>query len=485
VATSLPTLDGSQLGISDDSLAALRMQLRGDVLTSADVGYDNARAPFNAMHVDRPALIIRCTGTADVVDAVNFARESGIEVTVRGGGHSIAGLSSSDGGMVIDLSLMRGVDVDVEAKVARVQGGALLGDVDRETQVFGLAAPLGAVSETGVAGLTLGGGYGWLRRKYGLACDNVLSAQVACADGQVRTASADQNPDLFWALRGGGGNFGIVTSFTFRLHPVGPIVAFAGLFYPLAEAPAVLRALREYADAAPDEVTSEAILTASTMPADPHLPEPVHGEKCVIVAAVYAGEPDEGMKALQPLRELGTPLADISEPTPYTVVQSAFDGFFPRGGLQGYWKSLYLRELSDEAIDLIVQKGVERSPGSSEYELVYIDILPMSGAVNRVEPAATAFAERSAPYLVSVDANWTDSAENATNIAWVREAWSDIDGRFGTGGTYLNFSGRDVEPAGAGVDEALAGNLRRLSEVKAKYDPDNFFRRNNNIQPAS
>jgi FAD/FMN-containing dehydrogenase len=471
--------------ISDDSLAALRMQLRGEALTLADPGYENVRAPFNAMHTDRPSLVVRCTGTADVIDAVNFARENGIELTVRGGGHSIAGLSSSDGGMVVALSLMRGVDVDVEAKVARVQGGALLGDVDRETQAFGLAAPLGAVSETGVAGLTLGGGYGWLHRKHGLACDNVVSAQVACADGQVRTASADQNPDLFWALRGGGGNFGIVTSFTFRLHPVGPIVAFAGLFYPLAEARAVLRALREYVDAAPDEVTSEAILTASTMPADPHLPEPVHGEKCLIVAGVYAGDPDEGMKALQPLRELGTPLADISEPMPYTIVQSAFDGFFPRGGLQGYWKSLYLHELSDEAIDLIVQKGVERSPGSSEYELVYLDILPMSGAVNRVEPAATAFAERSAPYLVSVDANWTGSAENATNIAWVREAWSDIAGKFGTGGTYLNFSGREDEPAGAGVDEALAGNLRRLAEIKATYDPDNFFRRNNNIRPAS
>jgi FAD/FMN-containing dehydrogenase len=485
MATSLPTLEGKQLHLSEDSLSELRAQLRGEGLTSADAGYESARAPFNAMHVDRPGLIVRCIGTADVVDAVNFARDNGIEVTVRGGGHSIAGLSSSDGGMVIDLSLMRGVDIDVEAKVARVQGGALLGDVDRETQVFGLAAPLGAVSETGVAGLTLGGGYGWLRRKYGLACDNLLSAQVICADGQVRTASADENPDLFWALRGGGGNFGIVTSFTFRLHPVGPIVAFAGLFYPLADARAVLRALREYAEAAPDEVSCEAIVTASPIPADPHLPEPTHGERCVIVAGVYAGDPDEGMKALQPLRELGAPLADISEPMPYAIVQSAFDGFFPRGGVQGYWKSLYLRELSDDAIDLIVQKGVERPSGASEYELVYLDILPMSGAVNRVEPAATAFAERSAPYLVSVDANWTDSAENATNIAWVREAWSDIDGRFGTGATYLNFSGRDGEPAGAGVDEALAGNLRRLAEIKATYDPDNFFRRNNNIQPAS
>ena len=258
---------------------------------------------------------------------------------------------------------MRAVEVDPEARVARVQGGATLGDVDHETQAFALATPLGVVSETGVAGLTLGGGYGWLRRKYGLACDNLLSAQVVCADGQVRTASAEVNPDLFWAIRGGGGNFGVVTSFTFRLHAVGPIVAFAGVFYALADAASVLRGYREFFDDARDEVTGEAILFPSRFPADPHLPEPVHEQQSLVVAAVYAGDAEEGMNALQPLRELATPLADISQPMPYTVVQSAFDGFFPRGQLQAYWKSSYVGDLSDEAIDLIVDRGERRAAG--------------------------------------------------------------------------------------------------------------------------
>jgi FAD/FMN-containing dehydrogenase len=373
----MTTLEVEGVEVSDESFEQLRAQIRGGLLTPEDAGYEHVRPPFNAMHVDRPGLVVRCSGTADVVDAVNFARENGIEVTVRGGGHSIAGLSSSDGGMLIDLSLMDGVHVDPVARIARVQGGAVLGDVDRETQAFGLATPLGGVSETGVAGLTLGGGYGWLRRKYGLACDNLVAAQVVGADGEVRTASAEENPDLFWALRGGGGNFGVVTSFSFQLHAVGPIVAFAGVFYPLADAAAILRRYREYNENAPDEVTAEAVLVASTMPADPHLPEPVHEKKCLIVAAVHAGDPDDGMEVLQPLRELGTPLADISQPMPFTVVQTAFDGFFPRGQIHGYWKSLYLRAFSDDAIELIVEKAQERASGSSPYELVYFDIFPM------------------------------------------------------------------------------------------------------------
>ncbi len=485
MGTSLYTLEGLMTDVDDDSLAALRERLRGEALAPSDPGYEHARRPFNAMHPDRPSLVVRCTGTADVVEAVIFAREHGIEVTVRGGGHSIAGLSSSDGGMVIDLSLMRAVQVDPEARLARVQGGAVLGDVDRETQAFGLATPLGAVSETGVAGLTLGGGYGWLRRKYGLSCDNVASAQVVCADGQVRTASEEVNPDLFWAIRGGGGNFGIVTSFTYRLHPVGPIVAFAGVFYPLADAADLLRGFREYAESAPDAVTPEAIVISSAMPADPHLPEPVHERPCVIVGGVYAGDANEGTAALQPLRELGTPLADISQPMPFRDVQSAFDGFFPRGGLQSYWKSLYLADLPDQATALIAQRTLDRPAGRSSFELVYLDLYPMGGAVNRVDPAATAFGERSAPYLLAVDGNWTDPADNAEGIAWVRETWSELDARFGTGSTYLNFSGRADEPTDSAVGGALAKNLRRLAEIKATYDPDNFFRRNNNILPVS
>jgi len=477
MAMSLPTLEGARLDLSDEAFAGLRMQLRGEALTPSDVGYAEVRAPFNAMQVDRPSLVVSCAGTADVVDAVAFARDHGIEVTVRGGGHSVAGLSSSDGGMLIDLSPMRAVDVDPDARTVRVQGGALWGDVDRETQLYGLAAPGGVVSDTGVAGLTLGGGYGWLRRKYGLSCDNLVEAQVVGADGQVRKASADVNPDLFWAMRGGGGNFGIVTSFTFRLHPVGPVVAFTGAFYSQADAPTVLRGYRDYFLDAPDEVSPEAI--SITMPAAPTLPEPIHDQECLVVGAVYAGDVDEGMKVMQPLRELATPLADISQPMPYTAVQSAFDPFFPRATLQSYWKSLYLRELTDEVIDLIARKGAERpSP------LVLVDTYVNGGAMGSVATEDTAFGDRSAPYMVAIIGCWNDPADNDANIAWIRETWREI-GEYGTGSLYLNFNGLRDERADEGVGDAFGPNLERLATIKATYDPDNFFRRNNNIRAGN
>src|SRR5262245_12150173 len=475
MSTQLATLDGQRVEVSDESLSELRMRLRGEALTPSEPGYASARIPFNAMQTDRPSLIVRSTGTADVVEAVSFARDNGFEITVRGGGHSVAGLSSSDGGMVLDLSLMRGVEVDPERRVARVQGGALWGDVDRETQLFGLATPGGVVSDTGVAGLTLGGGYGWLRRKYGLSCDNVIEGQVVGADGQVRTASADQNPDLFWAIRGGGGNFGVVTSFTFQLHPVGPVVAFTGVFYRQADAPTILRGYREFFRDAPEEVTPEAI--SLTMPADPNLPEPIHDQECFIIGAVYAGEVDEGMKVMQPLRELATPLADISQPMPFAVVQSAFDPFFPRGVLQSYWKSVYLPELSDEVIDLVAKKGGERPA-----PLTFVDTYVNGGAMSRVAAEDTAFGDRSAPYMVAIAACWDEPADNADNIAWVRETWNEVD-QFGTGSMYLNFNGlADEEPDR--VEETYGPNLQRLIEAKSAYDPGNLFRRNNNVLPA-
>jgi len=463
------------LGLTNDQLSRLRTELRGAALGPADPGFEERRIPFNAMHVDRPDVVVRPTGTADVVAAVRFAREHDLELVVRGGGHSVGGLSTADGGLVIDLSSMHSVEVDPEARLARVQGGAVLGELDRETQLFGLAAPSGVVSQTGVAGLTLGGGYGWLRRKYGLACDNVVSAQVVCADGEVRTASSETNPDLFWAIRGGGGNFGIVTSFTFRLHPVGPIVAFAGVFYPAEAAAEVLDGYRAYFADAPDEVTAEAL--SITMPADPSLPEPVHDRQCLVVGAVYAGEPAEGMDVLQPLRELATPLADISQPMPFTVVQSAFDGFFPRGQLRAYWKAAYVAELSDAVIEIVARASTERpSP------LTFVDTYAMGGAISRVETVETAFAERSAPFMVSVHGNWPEAEDDESNIAWVREVWGDVD-RLGLGSTYLNFSGaEDAEPSRAAL--GFGPNLERLARVKFQYDSENLFHRNNNIAPS-
>jgi FAD/FMN-containing dehydrogenase len=477
MATTITNLAGTETPVSDEELDGLRAQVRGSVLTPSDPGADAVRDVFNAMHPGRPALTVTCSGTADVVAAVNFARTHGLLVAVRGGGHSIAGLSAIDGGMLIDLAPMRGVHVDPAQRLARVQGGAVWADVDHETQTFGLATPGGVVSDTGVAGLTLGGGYGWLRRKHGLACDNVVAAQIVGADGEVRTASPASHPDLYWAIRGGGGNFGIVTSFTFQLHDLGPEVAFAATFYPLDELGTILRRWRDYVTEAPDEVTS--VVVTITFPADPHAPEVVHDRPCAIVGGVYAGAADEGMTVLQPLRELGSPLFDMSGPTPFTAVQAGFDPLFPRNQLQAYWKSQYLDELPDAAIDLIAAQALGRpSP------LTLVNTFHMGGAVAAVDPEATAFAERAAPFMVSIDGNWTDADQNDDMIAWVRGAWDDIR-KFGNGSVYLNFTGRADEAPSAGVYSALGRNLERLTAIKATYDPDNFFRLNDNITPAS
>ncbi|MGH4025005.1 MAG: FAD-binding oxidoreductase [Pseudonocardiaceae bacterium] len=484
MTVTMTTLHGPRTDLTDTEIDNFRERLRGAVLGSPTASVPSVSSPgsqtrdvFNAMCVGRPAVIAQCTGTADVVDAVNFAREHDLVVAVRGGGHSVAGLSTIEDGMLIDLSTMRGVQVDPDQRLAQVQGGALWGDVDRETQAFGLATPGGVISDTGVGGLTLGGGYGWLRRKYGLSCDNLVQAQVVCADGAVRTASAAHNPDLFWAIRGGGGNFGIVTSFTFRLHPVGPVVAFAAPFYPLQDLDAVLRGWRDYVLGAPDEVTS-AVVTM-TFPPLPGMPEVVHNRPCAIVVAVHTGDPDAGTAALAPLRRLGTPLFDMSQPTPYTAVQSGFDPLFPRNTLRAYWKSQYLADLTDEAIAVIADRALDRPA-----PLTFINILHMGGAIGAIGPQDTAFAERSAPFMVSIDGNWSDPAADAETIGWVRSAWERIRA-YGTGGVYLNFTGLADEPTQAGVDDALGRNLRRLADIKARYDPDNFFRVNNNIAPAA
>ena len=476
MAISIATVDGGRASVDDSALASLTTALRGEVLTPQDPRFSE-RPVYNMMHQRRPALIVRCTGTADVVDAINFARRHNLLSAVRGGGHSVAGHSSCDNGIVIDLTRMRGVEVDPDTRVARVQGGAVWGDVDRETQAFGLIVPGGVVSETGVAGLTLGGGEGWVRRKYGLTIDSLLSARVVCLDGSVRTASPTSEPDLFWALRGGGGNFGIVTSFEFRAHPLGPIVAFAGVFYRAADAAAILPRWRDYCQHAPDEVTSVAL--AMTMPAAPTLPPPIHNQACLVIGGVYVGPPDEGMKVMQRLRGLGTPLADISQPMPFHVVQTAFDPLFPMGKLQSYWKAQNLAALPDQAIEIIAARANQRpSP------LTLVVTFQMGGAINRIGASDTAYAERSAPWMSSVDGNWDNPADNAANIAWVRESFRQI-APFSTGTTYTNFTGQADEAAGAAASTAYGRNMERLRAIKAAYDPDNFLRLNANIAPAA
>ena len=475
MATTVETLDGPPVQLAEDRLEELRAQLRGTALGPAE-RTDDAHPPFNAMYPDEAAITVRCSGTADVVDAIAFARSHGMLVAVRGGGHSIAGLSSSRGGLLLDLGPMRGVVVDPERRLAHVQGGALWGDADRETQRFGLATPGGVVSDTGVAGLTLGGGYGWLRRKYGLSSDNVVAAQVVLADGRVVTASEDQNPDLFWALRGGGGNFGVVTAFTFRLHPVGPEVGFSATFYPMEEVGEVLHGFRATVEQLPDDVTATCVTI--TFPANPEMPEAIHDRPVAIVGGVYAGsDPAEGLQMMAPLRELGTPLFDMSGPTPFVAVQSGFDPLFPRQQLHAYWKSQYLEELSDAAIDVIAARAQDRPA-----PMTLVNTFHMGGAIGAVDPEATAFSERTAQYMISIDGMWTDETQTARTKDWVRATFDEVS-RYGTGGVYLNFTGRDEELS-ANVDSAFGRNLARLAQIKAKYDPENFFRLNNNIAPA-
>ncbi|MHA6785048.1 FAD-binding oxidoreductase [Pseudonocardia saturnea] len=474
MSANVMAIDGSTRQLDDGVLDALRARLRGPALVPPETAAET-RSAWNAMYAGRPGLTTVCRGTADVVDAVTFARDNGLLAAVRGGGHSVAGLSSIDDGVLIDLSAMNAVQVDPVRRLAHVQGGAVLADVDRETQAFGLATPLGRVSETGVAGLTLGGGYGHLNSPFGLACDNLVEAQVVGADGEVRTASAESHPDLFWALRGGGGNFGVVTSFTFMLHPVGPIVAFAATFYPLEDIADLMRGWRAFTADAPDEVTS--FVVSITFPAAPGMPEVIHDRPCAIVAGVHAGNPEEGMAAMQPLRELGTPLFDMSQPMPYTAVQTGFDALFPRAALRAYWKSTYLDALTDDAIDAFGHAALSRPA-----PLSLVNAYHLGGAVHAVGAEETAFAERSAPFMVSTDGVWSDPAQDAACVSWVRSAIGEL-GKYGNGGTYLNFGGRSDEPMQAGVDSAFGRNLRRLSEIKAAYDPTNFFQHNNNVVP--
>jgi FAD/FMN-containing dehydrogenase len=459
-----------------ETIDAFRAGLRGPLLRPGDEGYDQARHNVNNALIDRhPVLIARCTGPADVIAAVTFAREHNLLVSIRGGGHNVAGSAIADGGLVIDLGLMNQVRVDPAAGTVRAGGGATWGAVDRETQVFGLATTGGVVSTTGVGGLTLGGGLGHLRRKYGTCCENLVSVDIVTADGQLRTASATENPDLFWAVRGGGGNFGVVTSMEFRLYPVGPIVALAAPIYPFAEAGKLLRAWRDFMEAAPTDVSSNALFWS--MPPLPFVPPDQHGQPVLILAAVYAGAAEEGERILQPLRSLATPLADLSAQMPYTVLQSAFDVFFPYGQLRYYWKSIYLDGLGDEVIDAIVERGAGRPTTEA-----LIALWHLGGAMNRGGPDETAFAGSSAPFMLSLDTTWTDSADDERCIAWTRQFWSEMHA-YSSGGLYLNFGGFGEEKEQL-VRAAFGPNYDRLVAVKQRYDPDNLFRVNHNIRPG-
>ena len=444
-------------------IEALRSSLRGEVIDRAHPAYDGVRRVWNGLIDRRPAAIARCAGADDVAAAVGVARKHRPLVSVRGGGHQVAGSAVCDEGLVIDLSAMRDVSVDPDARIARVAGGAKWADVDRATQAFGLATPGGEVSATGVAGLTLGGGIGATMRAYGLACDNLRSVEIVTADGELRTASRDEHANLFWALRGGGRGLGVVTSFEFELHPLGPEVTSALVLYPYEDAERVLRAWRDYAPTAPDEVTPEIALWS--IPPLPELPEELHGASVVFVAGVYAGPPEDAAPVLAPLHQLGTPLADLSGTAPYVEAQSALDDFFPAGG-RYFWKSHFLDELSDEAIATILARDAARpTPQSALY------IRTLGGAVARVGTDETAFAHRSAGFNLSVDAIWSEPALDEAAIAWARSSWDALRPH-ATGGIYLNFAGL-VED---GVYEAALGtHAERVETIRRTYDPDGLF----------
>jgi FAD/FMN-containing dehydrogenase len=447
---------------------------RGPVLGPGDAGYDEARAIWNGAIDRRPALIARCTGTADVVAAVRHAGERGLDLSVRGGGHHVAGHSLCDGGLVVDCSPMRGVLVDAGKRRAGVRAGVLWGELDAATQRCGLATTGGVVTHTGIAGLTLGGGIGWLMRKHGLTADNLLSARVVTAAGEVVRAGAAEDADLLWALRGGGGNFGVVTRFEYRLHEVGPRVLAGALMWPLEAAPAALRLYRDVAADAPDELTS--ILILRRAPDLAFVPEELRGRPVLIVAVCWAGDPAVGARALRSLREHGPPLLDRVAPRPYLEHQSMLDPVVPHG-LHWYWRSCRLPRLADPVLDLLVEHA-----GRITSPLSYTVLFQLGGAVGRVAEDATACSHRSAGFDVNVNAGWRPGDEaSESHVAWARGLHQALEPH--SSGVYVNFlmdEGEDRLRAAYGT-----AKLARLAALKARYDPGNVFHHNQNIRPAS
>jgi FAD/FMN-containing dehydrogenase len=454
-----------------DVTSALAERISGEVITEDTPGYDAARRVWNGLIDRRPLAIVRCTGSADIAQAIQFARAAGLPLTVRGGGHNVAGSSVRDGAVVVDLSPLRDVTVDAGSRRAAVGGGALWSDVDQATQVHGLATTGGLISHTGVGGFTLGGGIGWLMRRHGLACDNLVGAEVVTADGDVVRADAWQNPELLWALRGGGGNFGVVSRFELELHPVSTVLAGLVMYAP-ADATSVLAAYGQFVDDCPDELTTVAAFV--TAPPAPFVPPDVQGRPVVAVLACHCGDLGAAEADLAPLKTFAEPLAQMIAPMPYTAVQSMFDEGAPHGML-AYWRTEYLGGLTDAAIDVLVEHSA-RNPSP----LGQVHIHHLEGAVARVGESETAFCRRYAPFVVNLPAGWMEPAESERNVGWVRD-FSDALKPHGTGEAYSNFVGGDELDR---VQAAYGPNLARLVEVKRRWDPENIFRGNLNITPS-
>ena len=466
------TFSGSSTTLDPSVAKDLATKVQGEILTADSPGFDKVRAVWNAMIDRKPALIARCKSADDVVACVKFATQHDLLVAVRGGGHNIAGNAVCEGGLLIDLSLMRAVKVDAAKQTAHVEGGALLGDFDQAAQAQGLATPLGINSTTGVAGLTLGGGFGWLSRKHGLTLDNLLSATVVTAAGEKLTASAKENSDLFWALRGGSGNFGVVTSFEFKLHKIGTEVLSGLIVHPLADAKKVLQYYRDFAAKAPDELAVWFVLRKA--PPLPFLPEKWHGKEILALAACYFGDLKTGEKLLQPLRAFGQPIADVIGPTPYIGWQQVLDPLLTPG-MRNYWKSHEFLQIPDAMIDVIMDFA-SRLP-DPQTELAFAQL---GGAIQRVPNDATAYSHREPNFLINVHTRWDAAANDGKCIAWARDLIKALT-PFSTGAVYVNFLTSDEEDR---VKMAYGANLAKLVAVKKKYDPTNLFRMNANIRPS-
>ncbi len=458
--------------IEETVVQKFKASLRGELLRPNDDGYETARKIWNGMIDRHPALIVRCAGAGDVVSAVNFARENKLLVAVRGGGHNAAGNAVCDDGVVIDLSRMKGMRIDPAQRTARAEAGLTWGEFDHETQAFGLALTGGIQSTTGIAGFTLGGGFGYLARKHGLTCDNLLSADVVTADGNFLIASPTENADLFWGIRGGGGNFGVVTSFEFRLHPLGPVLG-GRILYSLAKANEVLRFYRDWVAYEPNEsFTIAAFLTAAKAP---NLPERIHGTSVLAIIVCYAGPIEQGKRLLEPLRKFGPPEVDQVGVMPYTALQAMLDAANPPG-FQNYWKAEYIKGMSDKTIETLVSFAARKASPMSKLLFAHL-----GGAISRVGEDETAYAYRNAPFLLNINAMWSDPTEKDKHIGWARDFWTAMQ-PFSAGGVYVNFLSEEGEDR---VKAAYSPKTyERLVALKNKYDPTNFFRLNQNIKPT-
>ncbi len=471
--TTIKTLVGDSLKIDSEEIENLRQSLRGSICLPGDAGYDEARTLWNAMIDRRPGMVIRCAGATDVIKAVKFAAKHQLLTAVRSGGHNIAGKACCDDGLMIDLSSMKSVRVDPRNNTAQVEPAATLGDFDKEAQAFELATPLGINSTTGIAGLTLGGGFGWLSRKYGLTIDNLIGADVVTADGKLLHASESANADLFWAIRGGSGNFGIVTSFEFKLHAIGNQVLSGLVVHPFDQAPELLGKYREYVKDLPDEMTCWVVLRKA--PPLPFLPEEWHGRKVMILAACYTGDMQEGERIMAPMRAWGNPIADVISLHPLVGWQAAFDPLLTEGA-RNYWKSHDFDALSDEALTCIADFAGKLPTPETE-----IFIAHLGGAVNRIAAESTAYPHRSTEFVLNAHTRWSDASDDKKCISWARKFY-DQAAEFANGGVYVNFMAEDETER---TDGAYGPNFERLANIKAIYDPGNLFRVNQNILPKN